>query len=114
MRLQGSIRNDSRQTGSFFEGGYTFGPSSCRVSTATTRVELASNTRSCLFTGLDGAQYRWALGAFGLHHPKVSIFFALLQSSALNYIMKLVTSGEKKTVIADPHPAHYLVKRQKA
>jgi hypothetical protein len=28
--------------------------------------------------------------------------------------MKLVTADEKKTVIAEFHPAHYLVKRQKA
>ena len=71
-------------------------------------------TSDSLFTGPDGVQYRWALGAFGFHHPKVSIFFAGLQSSASNHIMKPVTFDEKKTVIAEFHPARYLVNRRKA
>jgi len=60
-----------------------------------------------------GVQYGWAPGAFGLHHLRVSIFFASPPPSALNHIMKLVTVDEKM-VIAEFYPAHYLVKRQKA
>ena len=84
------------------------------MSTVTTRVESASNNRSYLFTGPDGVEYRWALEAFGLHHPRVGIFFAALQSSAsVNHIMKRVTADEK-TMIAEFHPACYLVRRRKA
>jgi len=38
------------------------------------RAESSSNTRSFMFTGPDGVQYRWALGAFGMNYPKVSQF----------------------------------------
>ena len=37
-------------------------------------AERVSNIRSFMFTGPDGVQYRWALGAFGMSLPKVSIF----------------------------------------
>ena len=67
-----------------------------------------------MFTGPDGVQYRWALGAFGLNYPKVGWFFAPPESSALNHGMKLVTTDGKKTVIAKFHRAHYFTKKQKA
>jgi len=67
-----------------------------------------------MFTGPDGVQYRWALGALGMNYPKVSTFLALPLSSALNHAMKLVTADEKKTVIAEFHRAHYFTKKQKA
>ena len=35
------------------------------------RAELVTNTRSFMFTGPDGVQYRWALGASGMNYPKV-------------------------------------------
>ena len=54
------------------------------------------------------------LGAFGVDCPKVSTFLASLLSSALNHIVKLVTTDEKKTVVAEFHPANYLAKRRKA
>ena len=38
------------------------------------RIDPVSNTRSYMFTGPDGVQYRWALGAFGMNYPKVSLF----------------------------------------
>ena len=31
-------------------------------------------TRSFLFTGPNGVQYRWAMGATGMNYPKVSTF----------------------------------------
>ena len=34
--------------------------------------------------------------------------------SVLNLVTKLVTADEKKTVIAEFHRAHYIMKRQKA
>jgi len=39
--------------------------------------ELVSITRSFTFTGPDGVQYRWALGAMGLNYPKVSFVLHL-------------------------------------
>jgi len=51
---------------------------------------------SYMFTGPDGVQYRWALGAFGMSYPK------------------LVTTDEKKTVVAEFHRAHYITKKRKA
>ena len=36
------------------------------------KPESAPDTRSYMFTGPDGVQYRWALGAFGMNYPKVS------------------------------------------
>ncbi|KAF9644778.1 hypothetical protein BDM02DRAFT_843365 [Thelephora ganbajun] len=51
---------------------------------------------SYMFTGPDGIEYRWAMGAMGMNYPK------------------LVTTDEKKTVIAEFHRAHYFMKRRKA
>ncbi|KAF9793509.1 hypothetical protein BJ322DRAFT_1035109 [Thelephora terrestris] len=51
---------------------------------------------SFVFTGPDGVQYRWAMGALGMNYPK------------------LVTADEKKEVIAEFHRAHYITKRKKA
>lgn len=48
------------------------------------------------FTGPNGVEYRWAMGAMGLNYPK------------------LVTMDEKKTVIAKFHRAHHFVKKQNA
>jgi len=67
-----------------------------------------------MFTGPDGVQYRWALGAMGMNFPKVSLFSASPVSSTLNHGMKLVTADEKKIVIADFHHAHHFRKKQKA
>ena len=67
-----------------------------------------------MFTGPDGIQYRWALGAFGMKYPKVGQLSAPPRSSALNHGMKLVTTDGKKTVIARFHRAHYFIKKQKA
>jgi len=67
-----------------------------------------------MFTGPDGVQYRWALGAFGMNYPKVSQSPTPLGYSALNFRVKLVTTDEKKTIIAEFHRAHYFTKRQKA
>jgi len=67
-----------------------------------------------MFTGPDGVQYRWALGAFGMNYPKVSVFLVSPLSSALNHVVKLVTADEKKTVVAEFHRAHYFTKKQKA
>lgn len=66
-----------------------------------------------MFTGPDGVQYRWAMGAFGTNYPKVSLFSASLISSVLNRATQLVTADEKKQVIAEFHRAHYITKRQK-
>jgi len=51
-----------------------------------------------MFTGPDGVQYRWALGAMGMGYPKVSLSSSPV-SSTLNNGMKLVTNDEKKTVM---------------
>ena len=75
------------------------------------RAESVPNARSYLFTGPDGVQYRWALGAVGLHHPKVSLPSVSPVFSMLNCGMKLVTTDEKQTVIAEFHPGHH---KQKA
>ena len=40
-------------------------------------VKSVSNARSYMLTGPDGVKYRWAMGAFGMSYPKVSIFFRL-------------------------------------
>jgi len=67
-----------------------------------------------MFTGPDGVQYRWALGALGMSYPKVCVkFFVSLPSPALNHITKLVTTDEKKTVVAEFHRAHHLMRREK-
>ena len=34
-------------------------------------------TRSFLFTGPDGVQYRWAMGATGMNYPEVNTFYNL-------------------------------------
>jgi hypothetical protein len=78
------------------------------------RAESVPNARSYLFTGPDGVQYRWALGAVGLHHPKVSLPPASPVSSMLNRDMELVTTDEKQTVIAEFHPGHHILNKQKA
>lgn len=65
-----------------------------------------------MFTGPDGVQYRWALGALGMNYPKVSKFLTSPLSSVLNHVMKLVTADEKKTVVAEFHRARYLKKRK--
>ena len=77
-------------------------------------ADTVSNTRSYMFTGPDGVQYRWALGAFGMCLPKVRASFVSSRSSALSHVMKLVTTDEKKTVIAEFHRARYIVKKRKA
>lgn len=77
-------------------------------------TESVSNTRSFKFTGPDGIRYRWSLGAFGMHCPKVSLSSASLVSLVLDKSMKLVTMDEKKTVIAEFHRARHVLKKQKA
>ena len=67
-----------------------------------------------MFTGPDGVQYRWAMGALGMNLPKVSPFSVSPASSTLNHGVKLVTTDEKQTVIAEFHRAHYFIKKQKA
>jgi len=37
-----------------------------------------------MFTGPDGVQYRWAMGAMGLNYPKVSVSSTSPVSSTLN------------------------------
>jgi len=49
----------------------------------------------------------------GTNYPKVG-WFALVESSTLNHGMELVTTDEKKTVIAEFHHAHYFRWKQKA
>ena len=63
-----------------------------------------------MFTGPDGVEYRWALGAMRMSYPKVNLFSAL-PASSLNHDVKLVTTDEEKTVIAEYHRAR---KKQKA
>ena len=36
-------------------------------------AESDSDTRSFIFTGPDGVQYRWAMGAMGMKYPKASL-----------------------------------------
>ena len=67
-----------------------------------------------MFTGPDGVEYRWALGAMGMSYPKVRQFPVSPVSLMLNHDIKLVTVDENKTVIAEFHRAHYLTKKQKA
>lgn len=67
-----------------------------------------------MFTGPDGVQYRWAMGAMGTNYPKVSLSSSSPVSSTLNHGMKLVTNDERKIVIAEFHRAHYFTKKQKA
>jgi hypothetical protein len=67
-----------------------------------------------MFTGPDGVQYRWAMGAMGMNYPKASLSSNSPVSSTLNHGMKLVTVDEKKTVIAEFHRAHSILKKQKA
>ena len=49
-----------------------------------------------------------------MNYPKVSQFPAPLGYPALNLGVGLVTAGEKKTIIAGFHRAHYFMKKQKA
>ena len=67
-----------------------------------------------MFTGPDGVQYRWAMGAMGMNYPKVSVTSTSPVPSALNHGMKLVTNDEEKTVVAEFHRAHHFTKKQKA
>ena len=67
-----------------------------------------------MFTGPDGVQYRWALGAFGMNYPKVSTFFRITTGVSSEHVVKLVTADEKKTVIAEFHRAHHIMKKKKA
>jgi hypothetical protein len=67
-----------------------------------------------MFTGPDGVKYRWALGAMGMNYPKVSSPPTSQAPSTLNHGMELVTTDEKKTVIAEFHRAHHFPKKQKA
>jgi len=50
----------------------------------------------------------------GMNFPKVSLFSASSVSPALNRGMELVTTDEKKTVVAKFHRAHYFTKKRKA
>ena len=54
------------------------------------------------------------MGALGTHYPKVSLFPPSQVSSAMNQHTKLVTADENKTVIAEFHRAHRIIKKQKA
>ena len=65
-----------------------------------------------MFTGPDGVQYRWAMGALGMRYPRVGIFLAPPPSSVLNHVTKLVIADEKKTVIAEYHRPRCLKKRK--
>ena len=67
-----------------------------------------------MFTGPDGVQYRWTTGVMGSYCPKVGLFSASSVSLMLNYGTKLVTTDEKKAVIAKFHRAHHVTKKQKA
>ena len=78
------------------------------------RAETRPNARSYKFTGPDGVEYRWAMGAMGVNYPKVSLFIASPALSTLNEALKLVTMDEKKTVVAKFHRAHHITKKQKA
>ena len=42
------------------------------------------NARSFKFTGPDGVEYRWAMGAVGLSYPRVSILITSLVPQTLN------------------------------
>ena len=53
------------------------------------------------------------MGAFLTDYPKAGLFSTSLVYEALNQDMKLVTTDEKKTVIAEFHRAHrFLGKRE--
>ena len=67
-----------------------------------------------MFTGPDGVQYRWAMGASGMCYPRVCCFSASPESSTLNHGMQLVTTDGKKTVIAKFHRARCCWKKRKA
>ena len=51
---------------------------------------------------------------FGVHCPRVSLSSTSLESLMLDNSIKLVTMDEKKTVIAEFHPAHHILKKRKA
>ena len=67
-----------------------------------------------MFTGPDGVQYRWAMGPFGTANPKASLPSVSPVLSTLNHSMKLVTTDEKKTVIAEYRRARHVLEKQKA
>ena len=54
------------------------------------------------------------MGATGMNHPKVSTFSTSLEPLALNHNVKLVTADDKEMIIAEFHPRHYFVEKQKA
>ena len=74
---------------------------------------MGMDTRSFTFTGPDGIQHRWALGAMRTSPGRVSVFPNSLVSPPLNQA-KLVTSDEKKVAIAQFHRPHYFINKQKA
>ena len=78
------------------------------------RHESVPNARSYKFTGPDGVEYRWALGASGMNYPKVSQLSTSPESFVLNHGLKLVTTDESKTVIAQFHRAHHFTRKEKA
>jgi len=49
-----------------------------------------------------------------MNYPKVSQLTTPSESPALNHGMKLVTTDEKKTVIAEFHRAHHFTRKEKA
>ena len=65
-----------------------------------------------MFTGPDGVQYRWAMGAFGTNYPKGSLFSIFPGSSTLNPGPKLVAADEGR-VVAEFRRAHCIAKGQK-
>jgi hypothetical protein len=77
-------------------------------------IEFVSTARSYTFIGPDDVQYRWALGALGLHHPKVTSFPNSPAFQTLDHTMQLVTTDEQKRVIAEFHPAHHLINSRRA
>ena len=62
-----------------------------------------------MFTGPDGVQYRWAMGAMGRKIPRVSLPSNSLVSSTPNSEIKLVTTDESKTIIAEYRPGRFWI-----
>ena len=65
-----------------------------------------------MFTGPDGVQYRWAMGAFGTNYPKGSLFSIFPGSSTLNPGPKLVAADENK-VVAEFRRAHCIARNRR-
>lgn len=76
--------------------------------------EPISYARSYTFIGPDGVEYRWAMGALGLHLPKVGLFSNSPMFWTLKNSTKLVTADEGKTIIAEFHRPNYFIHKQKA